>query len=65
MPEFLYFHDFFLYTAISETIMAGNETEDYPSMNKIIKQRCKTDISKSYFNKKEWHDLFKGNLVQE
>ena len=63
MSEFLYFHDFFLYTAISQTIQAGNSTEDYPSMNKIIKQRCETDISKSYFNKKEWYDLFKGNLV--
>ena len=63
MSEFLYFHDFFLYTAISETIMAGNETEDYPSMNKIIKQRCESGISTSYFTKKEWIELFKENLV--
>ncbi len=58
MPDFLYFHDFFLYTAISETINAGNTTEDYPSMLEIIRKRCLSGESKAYFTHEEWIKLF-------
>jgi Ser/Thr protein kinase RdoA (MazF antagonist) len=58
MPDFLYFHDFFLYTAITETINAGNTTEDYASMLELIKKRCRSGESKAYFTKEEWIKVF-------
>jgi Ser/Thr protein kinase RdoA (MazF antagonist) len=61
MSDFLYFHDFFLYTAITETINAGNTTEDYPSMLEIIRNRCVSGESKVYFTEEEWINLFTGS----
>ena len=58
MSDFLYFHDFFLYTAITETINAGNTTDDYPSMLEIIRKRCESGVSKAYFTQEEWINLF-------
>ena len=58
MSEFLYFHDFFLYTAITETINAGNTTKDYSSMLEIIRKRCVSGESKTYFPEEEWINIF-------
>ena len=58
MPDFLNFHDFFLYSALSETVNAGNTTEDYAGMLEIIKKRCRSQVSKQYCTKDEWLKLF-------
>ncbi|MHA2363247.1 MAG: phosphotransferase enzyme family protein [Candidatus Hodarchaeales archaeon] len=63
MSEFLYLHDFFLYTAISETIKSGNHEEDYPSMLKILRERCLTGTSRSYYKEDEWNALFNNSLI--
>ncbi|MHA2224122.1 MAG: phosphotransferase enzyme family protein [Candidatus Hodarchaeales archaeon] len=64
MSDFLYFHDFFLYTAITETINAGNTTEDYPSMLKIIRKRCVSGESKEYLTEEEWILLFQNHELE-
>lgn len=58
MPRFLMFHDYYLYTAIKETIVAGNKTEDYPSMLEVIRTRCESGLSLNLFSPDEWVKLF-------